>query len=323
MKSLALSLAFLLLAPCAVAFDSAAWQEKREDLSHEVSRLRTAYKTCASGDQAPAEEVVLPIETFPDGSVKTTVQAKKARYFLQSGLVWANGVVVLRFREDGSTEIRLEAAECVVDRLTKSGWAEGDVKLEQGGTVCRGRGVYFSSPEGFVRVTEAADFATTDLKAAKPGATALFKAPAAGETNACLRIRSAACDIDRDAGVTLFETNVVVTHADTTLCADRVFAFAVASNQLSRIVADGHVAVTNGLRTGACNLAVYRRARGEMVMFGAKDGPKARLAETGERANELEGDRIRFWVDSEQVEVENAALATKHDDNKMKGELLK
>ena len=56
---------------------------------------------------------------------------------------------------------------------------------------------------------------------------------------------------------------------------------------------------------------------------GAKDGPKARLAETGERANALEGDRIRFWVDSEQVEVTNATLATKRDDNKMKGELLK
>ena len=49
-------------------------------------------------------------------------------------------------------------------------------------------------------------------------------------------------------------------------------------------------------------------------MFGdGKAGTKAVLVERGDRASELAGDRIRFWLDAEQVEVSNAALATEHD----------
>lgn len=146
------------------AFDSTAWLAKRTDLTHEVERLREAYRQCVQNLQTPAENVALPVETFPDGAVKTSIQAKKAQYFLDSGLVWAEGVVVRMFKKDGSLDRTLEAQNCVVDRLTKSGWAEGPAKLTQGGTVFRGRGVYFSSPEGYVRVTQDSDLESKDLK---------------------------------------------------------------------------------------------------------------------------------------------------------------
>ena len=42
-------------------------------------------------------------------------------------------------------------------------------------------------------------------------------------------------------------------------------------------------------------------------MFGA-DGKPAHLVEQGEDASELEGSRIKFWLDSEQVEVENSKI---------------
>ena len=297
-----------LLPPCARAFDLAAWREKREDLSHEVDRLRAAYAACAAAKPTPAEDVVLPVETFPGGAVKTAVQARRASYFMDSGLVWAEGVLVRRFRADGAVDVSIAASECVVDRQTKSVWADGGAELSQGGTVCRGRGVYFSSPEGFVRITEAADFMTTDANAAKGGASSSLLSPAA--TNSCLRIRSASCDVDRDAGVAMFETGVVVEHGDATLCADRVFAFSASTNGISRVVAEGGVSVTNGTRVGSCALAVYRRARGEVELFGEPGGAKARLAEAGERSNELQGDRIRIWTGSEQVEVSNSALST-------------
>lgn len=146
------------------AFDSTAWLEKRADLAHEVERLRDAYRQCAQNVQTPAEDVALPVETFPDGSVKTAIRAKRAQYFLDSGLVWAEDVVVRTFKRDGSPDMVLEAKNCVVDRLTKSGWAEGPAKLTQGETVFRGRGVYFSSPEGYVRVTQDSDLDSKDLR---------------------------------------------------------------------------------------------------------------------------------------------------------------
>ena len=151
------------------AFDSAAWFAKRADLTNEVARLQAAYRQCAQAVDSPAEDVALPIETHPDGSVKTSVQAKKAQYFLQSGLVWGEDVVVRTFKADGSPDLVLEAKNCVVDRLTKSAWAEGPARLTQGGTVFRGRGVYFSSPEGYVRVTQDADLESTDLKGLERG----------------------------------------------------------------------------------------------------------------------------------------------------------
>ncbi len=148
----------------AQAFDSAAWLEKRADLSNEVARLQAAYRQCVQSLETPAEDVALPLETYPDGAVKTSVQAKKAQYFLQSGLVWAEGVVVRTFKPDGSPDFVLEAASGVIDRATKSAWAEGPARLTQGGTVFRGRGVYFSAPEGYVRVTRDADLQSSDLK---------------------------------------------------------------------------------------------------------------------------------------------------------------
>ena len=155
----------ILLVPLEVrAFDSAAWQEKRVALSREADRLREAYRQCVSKLQTPAEDVTLPLEMFPNGSVQIVVHARKAQYFLSSGFVWAEGVTVRKFKRDGSLDITLEAQNCVIDRETKSGWAEGAVTLTQGGTVLRGRGVYFSSPEGYLCVTQDSDIDSKDLK---------------------------------------------------------------------------------------------------------------------------------------------------------------
>lgn len=129
-----------------------------------------------------------------------------------------------------------------------------------------------------------------------------------------IRIRSVSCDFDRKAGVVLFEGDAsVVYEGDYTLNADRVFAFLTPSNRLSRIVADGNVVISNGLRTGTCAYATYRQAKGEVEMFGdSTTGMRASLVERGTQTNELEGDRIRFWLDSEQVEVSNSRITAEH-----------
>ena len=117
------------------AFDSAAWLEKRADLSNEVARLQAAYRQCVQALETPAEDVALPLETYPDGAVKTSVQAKRAQYFLQSGLVWAEGVVVRTFKPDGSPDLVLEAESGVqytaprkeADQVSLSAIGEGEV----------------------------------------------------------------------------------------------------------------------------------------------------------------------------------------------------
>ena len=134
------------------------------------------------------------------------------------------------------------------------------------------------------------------------------------ESRRSARIRSVSSDFDRKAGVILFDGNVVVEYeSDYTLCADRVFAFLASSNRLARVVAAGNVVISNETRVGTCALATYRKLKGEIEMFGERGGAKARLVERGANASEVEGDRIRFWLDSEQVEVSNSALSAEHD----------
>ncbi len=155
---------FLLATATASAFDSAEWLGKRELFAREAERLRGVYSNCVAQVKLPAEDISVPVETFKDGSIKVLVTAKKAQYFLTQGLIWAEGVVVYKYREDGSEDCRVEAKNCVVDREARSGWAEGPAKVTQGKTVFRGVGVYFSSADEYVKVFENSDIDSKDLK---------------------------------------------------------------------------------------------------------------------------------------------------------------
>ena len=144
------------------------------------------------------------------------------------------------------------------------------------------------------------------LAAAQPPAAAQA-APSAPSSS--MRIRSVSSDIDRGAGVMMFEGDVDVVHSDGYwMRADRVYVFLTASNELSRVVASGHVVMTNVSRSATCPLATYRRARREFEMFGDDSGEQARLVEDGAQRRELEGRRIRFWLDTEQVEVDGPRI---------------
>ena len=147
----------------ALAFDSAAWLERREARKAEAERLRAAYVKCQAQVASPAEDVTLPVEMFPDGAVKTTVSAKKVQYFLKEGLVWAEDVAIVRRESDGTTNATIRAAHCLIDRNRKSGWAEGDATLTYDRTTFTGKGVYFSSPESYIRVFNDTDVKSDDL----------------------------------------------------------------------------------------------------------------------------------------------------------------
>lgn len=129
------------------------------------------------------------------------------------------------------------------------------------------------------------------------------------EEGKALKIRSRTSDFDRGEGVVMFEGDVVVDYGgECTMCSERVFVFLAGSNELSRVVALGGVTVTNESRSGSCAMATYRRRTNEIEMFAEAGGPPARLEENDGGKSVLEGSRVRFWLDSEQVEVENSAI---------------
>lgn len=154
----------ILSAMSAMAFDSAKWEEKRQRLTREAEKLQAAYSNCVSRIVEPAEDVLIPIETFPDGSVKTSVHAAKAVYFLESGLVWGEDVKVSKLDRAGEIDTEITAKNCVIDREKKSCWAEGKAAIRHRGTSFTGENVYFSSPEGYVMVLKNSEIISDDLK---------------------------------------------------------------------------------------------------------------------------------------------------------------
>jgi len=123
-------------------------------------------------------------------------------------------------------------------------------------------------------------------------------------------ITSVRSDFDRTSKVVMFEEDVCVTYAnDYVMHADRLFVFLGGSNELSRIVAIGNVAITNDTRVGSCSMAKFWKRTSEIEMFGDASGELAHMAD--ESGNDLAGSHIRFWLDSEQVDVRNADIHVK------------
>ena len=145
-------------------FSVERWFERRSERMDEANRLRGIYAKCVDALRTPAEDVTVPVENYEDGSVKTSIFAKKAQFFVEDALVWGEGVEVTHFSEKGEVIVRLTAQNCVVDRKSKCGWAEGHSKLTYGGTTVEGDGVYFSIEEEYVIIAEQSKIATTDLK---------------------------------------------------------------------------------------------------------------------------------------------------------------
>lgn len=128
-----------------------------------------------------------------------------------------------------------------------------------------------------------------------------------------MHIRSTSCDYDGKSGAIVFKGDVHIDYEDEyTLTAERVLVLLAESNRLERVVASGNVVISNGLHLGTCAMATYHKTKGEVEMFGDRDRRKARLIEYGESTNEVEGDRIRFWIGSEEVEIFNSRLSIEY-----------
>lgn len=132
------------------------------------------------------------------------------------------------------------------------------------------------------------------------------------ETVKSARITSVRSDFDREEGVVMFEQDVCVEYAkDYVMHADRLFVFLGGSNELSRVVAIGGVTITNDTRVGSCAMAKFWKKTSEIEMFG--DETAAACLSDGTGGNDVSGSHIRFWLDSEQVDVENAAIGVRNE----------
>lgn len=142
-----------------------------EDLRRRVAgmaadeqRLRAGFAHYAPLATSPGEGIVVPLETYPDGSVRTSVLAGKAQFFQSDGLVWCSDALVRQFDASGRETMSLKCAAGLFDRNTKTGWLEGPVEGRYDRTDLFGRGVYFSVNEEYVRIASEVVIVSRDLK---------------------------------------------------------------------------------------------------------------------------------------------------------------
>ena len=282
---LSVNIAVVLAALSANAFDSAEWLGQRALLDREADRLRAAYAKFSDLATEPAETIIVPVEGYSNGSIKTSIAAKRAQFFLKEGFIWGEGVEVRQFKRDGAVDMKLDADNCVVDRETRSGWVEDHAHAEfRDEAVLDGDRVYFSAPEEYLKI-----FTNTVLRADGK------------------ELRSVRADYDHQNGVAMFDGEVELRGREGkneyVLTAEQAFAFISGTNELRRVVVLGGVHVKSGDREGSCDRAVFTRRDSKIVMYGDGDKVPARLVDNSKRHSEVEGLRITFWTDSEQVEV--------------------
>lgn len=114
-------------------------------------------------------------------------------------------------------------------------------------------------------------------------------------------------DYDRKEGVVLFDRNVYVDDEQYQMHADRLFLFLDGTNDLKRLVAIGNVAITNEDKRAYCARATFNKKLGRVVMYSS-DEITAQLREEGKKGSDVKGEKIVFWLNSEQVEVENPVI---------------
>lgn len=145
------------------AFSSSKWLAERND-DGDMLRLRKAYAQCVAQLESPAENVAFPLETLPDGTVKSRLKARRAQMFTDTGFIWGEGIRVEQYDKNGKIDSFLEAENCIVDRKTKTGWVEGDAVMSYGKSTVKGRGVHFSVDREFIKIFSKSEIRTSGLK---------------------------------------------------------------------------------------------------------------------------------------------------------------
>ena len=149
-----------MMAVGAAAFSSERWLAKRADDS-DMQRLRAAFAECAKKTTAPAENVSMVLESYPDGKVKSRITAARATIFPDSNFIWAENIHLEQFDATGTNlTAKLDAENCLVDRKSNTGWVDGNANMVYGESTVKGRGIYFSLTDEFIKIFSQSEIRT-------------------------------------------------------------------------------------------------------------------------------------------------------------------
>ena len=156
----------------------------------------------------------------------------------------------------------------------------------------------------------AAVVATNSADVVATGPCDAVESPA--KSNRVAKITAASTYYDSKEGVAYFAGNVCVDDEEYQLHADRAYVFMdrTGTNDLKRIVAIGNVALTNDTKRAYGGKAAYYREAGMVVLYAPTNG--CRYCEVRDEKTDppqsVKGEKIKFWIGSEQIQVEKAVI---------------
>ena len=111
---------------------------------------------------SPVENLTLPLDYYDNGRIKAVLHARKAQMF-ENSLIFAEDVTVDMLTVDGKPDGHLTAEGCLFDRQAKRGYCEGAVSVVKGSDRLKGRGMYFSIEEQFIKILSECEIRTTRI----------------------------------------------------------------------------------------------------------------------------------------------------------------
>lgn len=125
-----------------------------------------------------------------------------------------------------------------------------------------------------------------------------------------LRVDAPMAYYDKKEGFVSFRGGVSFQDEQYQLCANRAYVFTDETNSVRRIVALENVAMTNGAKRAYGVKASYYRQTGMVVLYGDENTPAVVRDESRVDDQEVVGEKIKFWVNSQQIEVLKARIKT-------------
>lgn len=137
------------------------WFSRHSD--DEWRPLAARWDSVKAAMQAPTENLALPLDFHPNGRVRARLKAEKAQVFAD-GTIFAEGVEVEMLTDTGAADGQLTAEGCLFDRETKRGYCDGPVSVAKDGDMLKGRGMYFSIEDQFIKIMGECEIRTRRMK---------------------------------------------------------------------------------------------------------------------------------------------------------------
>lgn len=295
-NSIMLTAVFATVVAGAAGFDSAQWLERRAVADGAAKALAAMYSERCGRFDSPAAEVAIPVEAFPSGAIKTMLRSRRSQILDNGEYIWGEGVELEQFDESGATQLVVTAENCLVNRAKRCGWVEGEATASGRGSHLTGRRVYLDFGASLLRIYDGArlrsEGMSLDGRRRSEGEVTL----AAGEAT-----------YDRASGVAQFEREVSLDDGSYRIDCDRAWVFLAGTNELRRVVALGNVRFSDGERRAGAPRVQYSKSAALLEMHGDGDR-RAWLEESGGNRWRLEGAKIVYHTDTEQVEVVDSAI---------------